>query len=337
MGEASAFRQAAKSVSNWGRWGYQDEIGTLNFITPNVVKRAISSVKDGTTYSLGIELGPDGPQSGPKGKISPFRANPQHFMVVDGGDESLLSGMADGLGNSVAVAVQRAGEDSLFRFNDDYIMMPLQAATQWDSLAHVYYDRKLYNGFDATTVTSFGAARNSIGRVAERGGVVSRGVLLDIARHRGVQCIEGGEPILPDELDEVANAEHVSIQRGDVVIIRTGWMGHFLEHRDGDFHGNGLSWRCAAWLHDHEVAAVAADNRAVEASHVRSVPETRLPLHLLAQRDMGMMFGELFHLEELATVCAADGRFDFCLAAPALNVVGGVGSPINPVAIRLMR
>jgi len=334
MSSSSDFRRVGDQVRNWGRWGPDDQLGTLNFIDTSKIVEASRCVVDGVSISLGIDLGPNGPQGGPAAKVSPFRSNPHHFMVLDGGDADLPLGTEHIADNRIASAVARGRHDNLFRFNEDYVVMPLQAGTQWDSLAHVYYDRQLYNGYSADTVSSFGASRNSIDVVGRSGGVVSRGVLIDVAGSRGVSYIDGGEPIEPEELDAILQATGVSLGRGDIALVRTGWTAAFRERADGDYLGNGLSWRCAQWLSELELAAVASDNKAVEASHVRSVPDTSLPLHLLAQRDMGMMFGELFDLERLASECARDGRYDFMLSAPALRFVGAVATPLNPVALR---
>ena len=198
------------------------------------------------------------------------------------------------------------------RFNDDIIIMPLQAATQWDALSHVYYDDKLYNGFPANSVTSLGAFHCGIDKVDGKG-ITSRGVLLDIVRLRGVETFcELGDPITPAELDEAAMAQGVAIGKGDIVLIRTGWWARFLETGDGTEPGAGLDWTCASWLHDHEVAAVAADNLMVE-NPQSGIDGVFLPMHMLCLRDMGLMLGEYWDLTALAADCAADGVYEFQL------------------------
>src|SRR5262249_20097302 len=153
---------------------------------------------------------------------------------------------------------ERSG-DNLFRFNDDYIMMPLQAATQWDALAHVYYEEQLYNGAAAATVTSQGARRCGIDKVQERG-IVGRGVLIDVAGHRASTGADSGPAITPEELDEVLARQDTSLAAGDIVVVRTGWMQRYLETSDPRLTSSGLHWTCAGWLYDHSAAAVAADN-----------------------------------------------------------------------------
>ncbi len=165
-------------------------------------------------------------------------------------------------------------------------------------------------------------------------GITSRGVLLDLVRHRGADVfLAEGNPITPEELDDVVRAQGVTIGRGDILLIRTGWWTRFLLTGNKTEGYSGLDWRCASWLHDHEIAAVAADNLQVE-DLVSGIEGITFPLHLLCLRDMGMMFGEYWDLAALADDCAADGVYEFQLVAPPLRVVGAVGSPVNPIAIK---
>jgi kynurenine formamidase len=165
-------------------------------------------------------------------------------------------------------------------------------------------------------------------------GITSRAVLLDIVRLRGVQTFcELGDPITPAELDEAARAQGVTVEPGDIVLVRTGWWARFLQTRDGTEPGAGLDWTCASWLHDHQVAAVAADNLMVE-NPQSGIDGVFLPMHMLCLRDMGLMLGEYWDLTALAEDCAADGVYEFQLIAPPLRVTGAVGSPVNPIAIK---
>lgn len=329
MAGLAEFRSLGDDVRNWGRWGSADELGTLNFITADKVAEAASLVRHGRVFPLGVDFG----SSGPQGAFA-FRHNPVHVMTVDGGDVTTLARYAPAWSrNPLAQQVGEFFADNPFRFNDDMIVMPLQAATQWDALSHVYYDDLLYNGFPANSVTSLGAFHCGIDKVDGKG-ITSRGVLLDLVAHRGARSyLEHGSPITPAELDEVARSQGVSVGRGDIVLIRTGWWARFLSTGDGAEPGAGLDWRCAAWLHDREVAAVAADNLMVE-DPVSGVEGTYLPMHMLCLRDMGMMLGEYWDLTALAADCAADGVYEFQLVAPPLRVVGAVGSPVNPIAIK---
>jgi kynurenine formamidase len=331
MASLNDFRRLGEDLRNWGRWGEADELGTLNFITPDKVAEAAALVRHGKVFPLGVDFGSNGPQG-----AFQYRHNPIHVMTVDGGDaNTLVQYGPDWLRNSVAQQLSGsfAGEDNPFRFNDDMIIMTLQAATQWDAISHVYYDDQLYNGFPASSVTSLGAYHCGIDKVDGKG-ITSRGVLLDVVKHRGADTfLELGTPITPEELDDVARAQGVTIGRGDIVLVHTGWWSRFLQNGDGTEPGAGLDWLCAAWLHDHEVAAVAADNLMVE-DPVSAVEGTFLPMHMLCLRDMGMMFGEYWNLTPLAADCADDGVYEFQLVAPPLSVVGAVGSPVNPIAIK---
>jgi kynurenine formamidase len=303
-------RALAKQLSNWGRWGADDERGTLNFITPQVVKRAAGLVRRGQVFSLGLSFGADGPQIGQGGRV-----NPLHLMTAV--DQKLPADYPDA-----------------FRYADDVMVLPLQCATQWDSLAHVHYDGQLYNGFPAATTTSAGAARNGIDKVGP--GVVSRGVLLDLARAAGVPRLKAGHAIQPDDLEFAERAQGVRVEPGDVLLVRTGHLGVFKT--DGDRVGYmrmmpGLGMACAAWLHARQVAAVAADTNSVEVIPFED-PKLPLPLHLLCLRDMGLTLGEMFDLDALADDCADDNVWEFLFSAPPLRITGGVGSPLNPLAIK---
>ncbi|OAN38563.1 cyclase family protein [Mycolicibacterium iranicum] len=330
-GTMSDFRKAADELRNWGRWGDDDELGTLNFITPKKVAEAAGLVKRGKVIPLGGDFSSGGPQGAFK-----FRQNPVHVMTIDGGDASTLVRYGpEWLRNAVASDVSAFFADNPFRFNDDMIVMPLQAATQWDALSHVYYEDKLYNGFPADSVTSFGAYHLGIEKVDVKG-IVSRGVLLDVVAHRGAEVFcEPGRPITPDELDEIVTRQNVEIRSGDIVVVHTGWWTCFLSTGDGGQAGSGLHWTCASWLHRHEVAAVAADNLMVEdPDPSNGVEGTFLPMHMLCLRDMGLMLGEYWDLGQLAADCAADGIYEFQLVAPPLKVVGAVGAPVSPIAIK---
>ena len=307
--DRDTFHALARRVSNWGRWGADDERGTTNFITPDVVRRAAACVRRGAVFSLGLSFGVEGPQIGQGGRV-----NPLHIMTATDGR---LGADPDGP-----------------RYSDDVIVMPLQCATQWDSLAHVHYGGKLYNGFPSATVTSAGAAKDAIDK--QGAGIVSRGVLLDVARAKGVDRLPPGTVIGPVDLEAAERAQRVRVESGDVLLVRTGHLAVFTE--GGDRVGYmrqmpGLGVACVEWLHAREVAAVASDTNAVEVIPFED-PALPLPFHALCIRDMGLTLGEMFVLDPLATDCAADGVWEFLFSAPPLRVTGGVGSPINPLAVK---
>jgi kynurenine formamidase len=330
MANMADFRAAAERVSNWGRWGEDDEAGTLNFITAEKVAATSGLVRSGKIFPLGVEFGSGGPQ----GDFL-YRQNPVHLMTVDGGDADEF--IANGLAwdeNPTAKQLAEHLSASPMRFNDDMIIMPLQAATQWDALSHVYYEEKLYNGFPSASVSSQGASRCGICAAIGKG-VVSRGVLLDVVRHRGKEiCLDAEKTVTPEELDAVAEAQGVTIETGDVVIVHTGWWTEFRRTGNRSAPVAGLDWRCAEWLHAKEAAAVASDNVAVEHLLTMDVEGMFLPFHCLCLRDMGLILGEFWNLTALAADCAEDGVFEFQSVAPPLNVTGAVGSPVNPIAIK---
>jgi kynurenine formamidase len=302
-------RELARKVSNWGRWGAEDERGTLNFVTPDVVRRAAACVRRGQIFSLGLRFGADGPQIGQGGRV-----NPIHLMSATDG------------------RLGRAPESP--RYADDFVTMPLQCATQWDSLAHVWYDGQLYNGFAATTLTSAGAARDGIDKVVA--GILSRGVLLDLARARGVGRLPPGDVVGPAALEAAERAQGVRVERGDVLLLRTGHLQTFTVDGDRTAYMKampGLGIAAVEWLHAREVAAVAADTSAVEVIPFEDA-DVPLPVHALCIRDMGLTLGEMFDLDGLAADCAQDGVWTCLFSAPALRVTGGVGAPLNPLAVK---
>ena len=329
MATLEEYRKVGKSLRNWGRWGADDQLGTLNFIDPAKVREAAAAVRKGAIFPLGVNF--DADLIWPAGM---FRRNPIHVMTVDGGDAATLAEYLPGYGGPSEQQLLEVWKTP-FRFADDMIIMPLQCGTQWDALSHAWYDDELYNGFSPSAVTSRGATKLSVD-VVDAKGIVSRGVLLDVARHRGLDHMPPNSAIVPAELDQVAAAQGVEVRSGDIVLVRTGWWPQYAVMGDGTAWRAGcpgLSWTCAEWLHDHEIAAVASDNVALEAAE-HAVEGMFLPLHGLCLRDMGLMLGELWNLEELAADCAADRVYEFQLTAPPLRVTGAVGSPVNPIAIK---
>src|SRR3990172_8477634 len=194
-------RATAERCKNWGRWGPNDEAGTLNFISPQDVVNAGRLIRRGKVFSLGLNFDRNGPQRGLWGN----RFNPIHTMLATGTDA--VSGNQD------------AGK---LRYADDMVSLPMQCGTQWDALGHIFYGDRMWNGYDARLVDSNGAKKNGIHNTRNR--MIGRGVLLDVARHCGVEFIEDGMAITCADLDATAKAQGVEIRRGDFVIVRTGQM-----------------------------------------------------------------------------------------------------------------
>ena len=312
-------RALGKECSNWGRWGAQDQLGTLNLVEPADIVRAASLVRTGRVVSLSIPLDEAGPQHPGSG-----RPNPTLFMTVDGRD--FMSGPG--------TAEERDRKRGYLQNADSVVILPLQSSTQWDGLAHVFFEQQMYNGYSAGQVTSRGAQRNGVSVAGDKG--VGRGVLLDLPAVLGVDWLEPGHAISGDELDAACEAQQVTVGRGDFVLVRTGSMsrsrqrGAWGDYAGGDAPGLGLG--SARWLRQLDVAGVATDTWDIEARPV-ATPDVAQPVHIVLLVHMGLWLGEIFDMEELASVCAAEGRFDFLLVAPPLKFTGGIGSPVNPLAI----
>ena len=299
--------------NNWGRWGDDDEVGTLNFITQEKIIESASLVRTGKVFSLQLPLDGNGPQTGAFGRV-----NPVHQMVATGTDHAA--------GRQDWPLEWGVADDSLFLF--------LQGGTQWDALAHIFHKGQMYNGYDANLVHAKGADRNGI---ENQKTVVSRGVLLDVPRALGREYLEPGEPIDGDLLDQTCAHHGVEVGTGDMVLIRTGDMQRrrHLPGWDGYSAGDspGLSLLSAPWLADNEIAAIVTDTWGAEV-RPNEIPDSFQPLHLVMIVNMGLFVGEIWYLDELAEDCAADGVYEFQLVAPPLVIPRAVGSPLNPQAIK---
>jgi kynurenine formamidase len=301
------FREIGQRLSNWGRWGSDDERGTVNLITPDKIVAASKLVKRGAIFDLGIPFDAKGPQPG-GGRINPVR------LMSETGQHQEFPGA--------------------FHYADDYVFMPLQSASQWDGLSHVFYDEQMYNGFPSSDVGPYGAKHCSIDKMAK--GIVGRGVLLDIARVKGVDWLEVGTVITPADLDAAAERQGVTFGSGDILVFRTGWRTKFVrEQNAAEFMAGepGLGLDCCQWIADHDIAAIASDNWAIEVLP-GEVDTELLPVHMVLIRDMGVTLGEILDLDELAADCVADGVWEFLLTAPPIKFTAAVGSPINPLAIK---
>jgi kynurenine formamidase len=308
MALSEELRDLAQRVSNWGRWGPDDERGTLNLITPDAVRRGAAAARRGVSFSLAIPFDAGGPQTG----SIPGRINPHRRML--------------------AVNTSFTGDRSDFTTSDDAFEMGTQAATHWDALAHAGYDHLLYNGISDDVIDERGAARLGIERF---GPVVTRGVLLDIARLHGVDSLDAGYAISGADLAAAAARASVTIEAGDVVVVRTGYMALLRagdrEHYVRDAPGIGVA--AIEWFHDNEVAGAATDTLAFEVWPPED-PASLLPVHMIHLRDLGFAQGQLWFLDELADDCANDGVHEFLLAASPLPLTGAVGGPVVPTATK---
>lgn len=196
-------------LSRWGRWGPDDELGALNLLTPQHVQAAAKEVMAGRVISMTLPYDQAGPQQGG------LRHNPMLLATATGTD--VVSGKQQELFSAFGIDKTRFG------YADDSLIMPTQCGTQWDALAHIFHDGRMWNGYSAAEHTTAGAARNAIQHWTDR--MILRGVLIDVARHKGVPALEPGYAITPDDLDETLEAQGSVVGRGDAVFVRTGQLG----------------------------------------------------------------------------------------------------------------
>jgi kynurenine formamidase len=318
----AAIAAAAKRTSNWGRWGADDVLGTLNFLTEDKRAEGARLVRRGVSFSLAQRFDADGPQKGWR-----RRTNPIHTMLDTGVDaERGTQGFPHGIGGA-----------------DDVVFMPLQASTQWDGLGHIFDHGVAWNGRRAgDVVTSDGDRVTGIETVADL--IAGRGVLLDVGRAVGTDGeLPDGFAITAEHLEATIAAQGPTsrVGRGDLVGVRTGRLTR--ARRDiaagrgwGDYAGGaspGLSFTTADWLHDTEIAGIATDTWGFEV-RPNEFDVAFQPLHQVAIPNIGLFIGELWDLDALAADCAADGVWEFFLTAAPLPVTGAVGAPVNPLALK---
>jgi kynurenine formamidase len=301
------FEAIFESVKNWGRWGPDDVMGTLNYITPEHVRRAASLVRTGRSISMAIPInnvaGPDNPNQ------AIHHMTQMHDVDVGSG--------------KLTFALDFLGMD----FHGD-------CHTHIDALCHIAYDGQLYGGRPATAVTSRGAKVLTMADIAD--GVVGRGVLLDIPRLRGVPYLEPGEAVTRAELEAAERVQGVRLEEGDIFVFRTG---HHRRRRelgawDNTYSGEGkagLHVDTIPWMHERKIAMFMPDG---DGEAVPSVVDGMLyPIHPLQVVAMGMQVSDSLNLEEVADACAEEGRWEFMAIAQPLRLPGGTGSPFNPTAI----
>jgi kynurenine formamidase len=273
---AELLRDAPK---NWGKWGPDDEVGSLNYLTQAEVLRGVAAVRSGKTFTLQIQMG------NRRGSGLACRSQARRLNVMDKGH--YLCGKAP--------IFPGQGE-----YADDMMIMYLQGSTQYDALGHVWYGDQLWNGYDAKS-TIGGMEKASVLPIAERG-IVGRGVLIDMARHRGKAVLDPGETFT--HLDPLAAAEMqgVRIEKHDIVIIRTGWIGSFYERDQAEFYKNfiepGLTYspELVEWFHKMEIPNLVTDTIANEVT-VDPVLGVALPLHNALMRNLGVTLTEIAQLD----------------------------------------
>ncbi|MEU6578146.1 cyclase family protein [Streptomyces sp. NPDC046805] len=317
MPEAPSMEELLRTApTNWGKWGEQDEVGALNYLTAQEVLRGVAHIKTGSVFTLQRLIGD------PKGDpVWPGRSPAQRTMILD---ESSW----DGDGAPAFPGGLHYADDKLDTF--------LQGSTQYDALGHVWYGGKIWNGYDARTTVG-GLNRASVAPIAERG-VAGRGVLLDMARFRGKENLDKGETFSHEDLEACAKHQGVTIERHDILVIRTNFLKLFFDQGDDFYDGfcePGLvhSPELLRWFQEREIPNLVTDTIANEVTYD---PDSgvALPLHCALMRNLGVVFTEICDLEKLAASCAEDGQYTFLYTAAPLKVNRASGSPVNPVVIK---
>ena len=313
-------RDAAEKYKNWGKWGPDDEIGTLNYTTPEDIVAAARLVKKGKVISLALNFDHNGPQGAKSNYPAMGRTNPIHTMLRTGTDA--YSGVLDKRG---------------IRAADDMVTMPLQCGTQWDGLGHVFYENYMWNGYDCREVTSAGAQKCGIEKTKNK--MVGRGVFLDVARALGKDVRSRTATASPAPISTTPRKKQgVELKRGDYVIVRTGQMERCLKAGSWDGYPGGdapgFAFETLEWVKRTELAALASDTWGCEVRPNESEAGINQPWHWITIPIMGMTMGEIFYLKDLADDCAADKVYEFLFVAPAIPITGAVGSPTNPLAIK---
>ncbi len=327
--------------STWGDWGPEDQLGRLNLITPDAVLRGVGEVKAGRSFCLSLPLDLPGGN-----KLNP-RRHPPRLRPTEGEGAAMYNRPVAGMRSYTG------RQDLTDVVSDDAVLLYTQYSTQWDSLAHVgsHFDcdgsgqtRKVYyNGFRAgveieNPELAAGATALGIDKQAAKA-TQSRGLLLDL---KGIYGEERRYVGLADLLAAL-EAQEVEVQAGDILCLYTGFADR-LQAMAGDpdpevLHGSyavldGRDRGLLQWISDSGIAALAADNYAVEGVPAKQVdgPCAALPLHEHCLFKLGLPLGELWYFEELATWLKEAGRNGFLLTAPPLRLPGAVGSPVTPVA-----
>jgi kynurenine formamidase len=292
-----AVRDLHERLSNWGRWGADDELGALNFITAEVTAAAAATVRTGRTVSCARPL----PTVPAADNLRPVA----HHMIGT---------VSEGYGA-------------------DYIAIAPHgyATSHIDALCHVFDQGQLYNGYPAETVTAHGATKLGIQHL--RGGIVTRGVLLDVPAGRGGEPLEPGERIFPEDLEAAEAAAGIRVGRGDALLVRTGrWPWREANGPwDPTSRLAGLDASCLAWLHEREISLLGSDG--VSDVMPSLVERFVLPIHSVAIVAMGVHLLDNLDLEDLSSSCATEGRWAFLFLVAPLVLHRGTGSPVNPIAV----
>lgn len=306
------------SPKNWGKWGPDDEVGGLNYLDAEQVLRGTKEIRSGKTFTLQVQIGhPHGDPAYPGPRTPAARVN-----TMDRGH------YLNGTGLSFPGGLELA---------DDMITMYLQGSSQYDALGHLWYGDEIYNGYPAESTTG-GMKKASILPIAEKG-IAGRGILLDVARHRGKQWLDKGETFTHEDLMNTAASQGCEILPRDILLVRTGWLEYFYATAREEFYENfnepGLTYsrELVEWFQKMEIPNLVTDTIANEVT-IHPESGVALPLHNALMRNLGVTFAEIIDLAALAADCAADDQYTFLYTAAPLKVVNGTGAPVNPLVVK---
>jgi kynurenine formamidase len=290
---------------NWGRWGDEDERGTLNLLTPEVVLEALKSCKTGKVYSLGLPIQRSGVPN------LEYRGIPQRLTLINHDDERMF---VEGFGGPPGVGA-----------HEDVLVMGSHTVTHMDALCHVYAQGALYNGHPHNSMAPYSGAAYC--GIEKAGGVAARGVLIDVAAHKGVATLDPGYVITAADVTGALDAQGVTLRAGDAALVRTGWTEWFMAGNEMTLDQPGIGFEVAELLGDADVALVAADNSAVEAMPFDRDEFLGIHIEMLVKRGIHLL--EHVHLAELS----ADKCYESLFCVGPLRVTGATASPVNPIAI----
>jgi kynurenine formamidase len=293
------FHELARRLSNWGRWGADDEAGTLNFITPEKRRSAARLATEGITVSCSTDL-----------PVAPAPDNPRPTRHL----------------------TYRAPDTQMGAAGDFLTLEPHGwTMTHLDAFSHIYYQGRFYNDRPLDDLTSAGARHGSV--MAARDGIVSRGILIDVARAASRDWLDPGDAASPEDVRKALDEAGLEPGPGDILIFRTG------RHARNAAQGTppqsaglaGISVACAEQVHNWQVAALICDGGMdTQPSEVENI---RIPWHILTLTMMGMPIVDNAFLDDLAATCERLGRWEFLLTVAPLRLVGGTSSPLNPIAM----
>jgi kynurenine formamidase len=307
------------TLSNWGRWGPDDELGTVNHITDEHRAQAAGLIRSGIAVSCAWTIEP-----GPAAGDEPGAAPPQRFMLRTG------QGLADPHRvprDGIPLDDRMGGAAEFLGYSPHGYRI-----THLDGLSHIFWDHVMYNGRPAERVSAHqGAVEGDITALA--GGITTRGILIDAARHRGVPWLEPGQGVTDQELRAILAAEGLAVRPGDALLLRTGY-GRKRRERGSDPAGAGhAGWHASTLptLHAWGVSLLGADT--AQDVTPSGYPAVRVPVHAVGLVAMGMPLLDNADLEELAQQCRAHQRSEFFLTIAPLAFAGSTGSAVNPLAI----